>query len=184
MKYFSILILFAITFLSCNKRPKSNENSTSTNQKVGEKFFDYDEIDYYKIDFDEEKIDELYDNQSKTEIDSIKMGIILDDIPSNISDLTFINKLENIGYKKSKIDESKFKNIDKIFIEKTIQENIATACIYIYRDILIFKKERNIVGTAKICFDCLANQIKGSKANTENFGQDGDYEKLAKILNQ
>ena len=38
------------------------------------------------------------------------------------------------------------------------------------------------MGTAKICFSCNANQIKGTNANTENFGQEGDFEKLEKIL--
>ena len=28
----------------------------------------------------------------------------------------------------------------------------------------------------------MSKQIKGTTANTENFGQDGDYEKLEKIL--
>ena len=80
------------------------------------------------------------------------------------------------------IDKSKFESIDKIFIEKSTLENIATACIHVYRDILIFKKEGKVIGTAKICFDCMSKQIKGTTANTENFGQDGDYEKLEKIL--
>ena len=66
--------------------------------------------------------------------------------------------------------------------EKSTLENIATACIHVYRDILIFKKEGKVIGTAKICFDCMSKQIKGTTANTENFGQDGDYEKLEKIL--
>ncbi len=179
-------MVIAITILSCNSKSESKNNSTknsnSTEQKIGQKFFDYDKIEYYSTDFDEEKIGELYDNQTKSEIDSIKMGVILDDIPNNISDLSFIEKLEKIGYKKSIVDKSKFKDIDKIFVEKSVKENLATACIYVYRDILIFKKESKVVGTAKICFDCLANQINGTKANTENFGQDGDYGKLATIL--
>lgn len=151
---------------------------------IGKKFFDYDTIDYYTNNFDESKIDDLYNNQSKTEIDSFKMGVILGDIPQSISNLDFIDKLEKIGYKKTFIDKSKFGSIDNIFVEKTTTDNIATACIYIYRDILIFKKNSKVIGTAKVCFGCMANQIKGTTANTENFGQDGDYEKLKKLLKQ
>lgn len=160
------------------------DKSEATKQVIGKKFFEYDAIDYYKTDFEESKIGELYDNKSKSEIDSLKMGIILGHIPNSISDLTFIEKLEKVGYKKMIVDNSKFESIDKIFIEKTTLENIEAACIYVYRDILIFKKEGKVVGTAKICFNCLAAQIKGTTANTENFGQDGDYGKLAKILQQ
>ena len=165
---------------SCNSKSELLNNSTDI--KIGEKFFDYDEIEYYSTNIDEEKIGKLLDNQTKSEIDSIKMGVILDDIPNSISDLSFIENLERIGYKKSKVDKSKFNDIDKIFVEKSVKEITATLCIYVYRDILIFKKEGKVVGTAKICFDCLAHQIKGTKVNTDNFGQDGDYGKLATIL--
>ena len=160
------------------------DKAEETKQLIAKKFFEYDEIDYYKKDFDESKIGELYENKSKSEIDSLKMGIILGDIPNNISNLTFIENLAKVGYKKTLIDKSKFESIDKIFIQKTTLKNIATACIYVYRDILIFKKKGKVIGTAKICFDCLAKQINGTTARTENFGQDGDYEKLAKILRQ
>ena len=186
MKQVSILTFLFLIFLGCNttteKKNEPTHQSNAQNQISGEKFFEYDAIDYYQTDFDELKIGELYDNKSKSKIDSLKMEIILGKIPNNISDLFFIEKLETVGYKKMIIDKSKFESIDKIFIEKSTLENIATACIYVYRDILIFKKDGKVVGTAKICFDCMSKQIKGTTANTENFGQDGDYEKLEKIL--
>lgn len=177
MKQISILIILFSTLLSCN-------NTNEDNQVIGKKFFVYDAIDYYKTDFDESEIGELYDNKSKSEIDSFKMEIILGNIPNSITDLTFIQKLEEVGYKKTTVDTSKFEGFDKIFIEKRTVENIYAACIHVYRDILIFKKEGQVVGTAKICFDCLANQITGTTANTKNFGQDGDYGKLARLLRQ
>lgn len=182
MKQMSIL-----TFLSCNtteNKKEAMDKSETKKQVMGKNFFDYDAIDYHQTDLDELYIGELYDNKSRSEIDSLKIGIILGSIPESIKDLTFIEKLEEVGYKKAIVDKSKFESIDEIFIEKTTTENIATACIYIYRDILIFKKEGKVVGTAKICFNCFANQIKGTTANTENFGQDGDYGKLTKILRQ
>jgi hypothetical protein len=110
------------------------------------------------------------------------MGVILDDIPQNINDLSFISKLTAIGYKKYRIPKSKFTVIDEFFREKPVGESIATSCEYVYRDILIFKKKGKVVGTAKICFSCMAHEIHGAKANTDNFGQDGDYQKLAKVL--
>ena len=188
MRLISILIIFCLTFWGCKstteKKSEPADNSKSTKQVIGKKFFEYDAIDYYSNDFDESKIGDLYDNQSKSEIDSFKMGIILGDIPKSISDLDFIDKLSKVGYKKTLIDKSKFDSIDKIFVEKTTTENLATACIYVYRDILIFKKDNKVVGTAKVCFGCMANQINGTTANTENFGQEGDYERLEKILRQ
>jgi hypothetical protein len=186
MKQNLILTIFCLTFFACNttteKKDKVIDNSKITKKVIGKKFFEFDAINYYLIDFDESKIGDLYDNQSKSEIDSFKMGIILGDLPKNISDLSFIDKLKKIGYKKKSVDKSKFDEIDKIFVEKTVKENDATACIYVYRDILIFKKNNAVVGTAKICFGCMANKIIGTNANTENFGMDGDYEKLEDLL--
>jgi hypothetical protein len=168
--------------LTVEKKSEPSDYSKSTKQVIGKKFFEYDAIDYYTSDFDESKIGDLYDNQSRSEIDSFKMGVVLGDIPKSISDLTFIDKLAKIGYKKASINKSKFDNIDNLFIEKTTTKNIATSCIYVYRDVLIFKKDNRVVGTAKVCFGCLANQINGTTANTVNFGQEGDYEILEKLL--
>ena len=147
--------------------------------KTGKTFFDYDEIVHYTNDFDAYKLNELYDNQSKTGIDSLKLNVITGKIPQTISDQSFIDKLGDIGYSRRKVDKTKFLEIDKIFIEKTVDENLATSCVSIYRDILLFKKQNKVVGVAKICFECLDSQIVGTTANTENFGQDGDYKRLA-----
>ena len=160
-----------------------NNNQTS-NLTQGKQFFDYDEIDYYFNDYDEDKIGLLYDNQSKSELDSLRMGVVLGSIPKDISDLSFIDKLDKIGYKKETVNKSKFSGIDKLFVEKTVEEIVATSCIYIYRDILIFKKNKKIIGTAKICFGCMAHEITGTNANTDNFGQNGDYEKLCDLLRE
>ncbi|MDN5479000.1 MAG: hypothetical protein L0G39_18910 [Chryseobacterium sp.] len=119
-------------------------------------------------------------NRSKE--DQLKLDVITDKIPKNINDTDFIKSLEKIGFKKTVIISHKFKKINEIFVEKTVSENIEYACAPVYRDILIFKKKEKIIGMAKMCFDCHQKQITGTKANTENFGQDGDYEKLQQIL--
>jgi hypothetical protein len=165
----SILLAVMIVFGQCTS-------------PAGKKFFDYDEINYYTIDFPEEKMLELIKNQSRSKLDSIKEGVILGSIPKDITDLSFINNLKKIGFRKSTIDRTKFTDIDAIFKEKSVYNTLATTCIYIYRDILIFKKEQKVIGTAKVCFDCWAHEITGTNRNTENFGQNGDYGKLKSLL--
>lgn len=188
MRQISLLTIFCLTFWGCNltteKKSGPVDSLKSSKQEIGKKFFVYDAIDYYSGDFDESIIDDLYDNQSKLELDSFKLGIILGDIPKSISDLEFINKLEKVGYKRTRIDKSKFDSIDNIFVEKSATEYMETACIYVYRDILIFKKGDKVVGTAKVCFSCMAKQIHGTTANTVYFGQEGDYVRLERILRQ
>ena len=56
------------------------------------------------------------------------------------------------------------------------------ACDAFYRAILIFKKKDKVVGVSKICFDCGLNWTIGSERNVMLFGQEGDYEKLEKLL--
>jgi hypothetical protein len=186
MRNILLFIIFSLTLLSCNT-PTEKINtpiieSTPTSKIVGPKFFTYDSIDYYLNDYDEEKLSDLYDNQSKSVLDSIKMGVLLGDIPKSISDLSFINWLDKIGYKKSSLDKSKFPQIDSIFVEKSPTDIIVAACIQVYRDILIFKKNGKVIGTAKICFDCDDHQIYGTKVKTDYFGQNGDFGRLANLL--
>lgn len=166
--------LLCISFLGC----KSKESH------VGKLFFDFDEIQHYKIEIDESQIGVLYDLKSATIIDSMKNSIILDETPSSISDTSFIDYLETIGYRKSIIDKSIFNKINSIFIEKKTEEVLATSCIYIYRDIFIFRKKDKISGIAKICFECMAHHIVGTDKETHYFGQDGDYGRLQKLINE
>lgn len=194
-----LTLIFCLALWSCNTttetktqpvaKPKEAESvytdtpQQSASKIIGPKFFDYDAIDYYTITLDDLEISALSQNQSKSESDSFKRGIVWGGIPKNINDLAFINQLEKIGYRKTSIVPSKFKSIDSIFVEKEVLTHEAlTACKYRFLDILIFKKKDNVVGTAKICFGCGAHQIKGTEANTRIFGRNGDYERLEKLL--
>lgn len=186
-----ILLLSLILLLGCNSKNENStqnvhesnkENSLKAPKITGDKYFDYDEIEYYKNEIEEDQIDALYDNQKKSLKDSLKMGVVLGETPKNITDINFIQYLNSFGYTKTKINDKLFGKIDEVFTEKKHSEVYATGCIYIYRDILIFKKKAKIIGIAKICFGCEASVIVGTKSNTEEFGMSGDYEKLRKIL--
>lgn len=174
------LVLFlSLIFLGCNS---ADDADNQDNFSIGKKFFVYDSIDHYYNNYDGRKLNELYDSHSKSALDSLKAGIIMGGIPNDISDLYFIDRLDSIGFAKRVIDKSKFPGIDKIFTEKEVSEMLATSCVPVFRDILVFKKDNNIVGIAKICIGCMKNEIFGAKVNTDYFGQNGDYEKLEKIL--
>lgn len=155
---------------------------TGCGEKTGKKFFIYDEIIHYSIDFHGSKLQALSENQHLSVIDSLKLSVISGYIPKDNQDLNFIDKLEEIGYTKKTVDKSEFEAIDNIFSEKKVKEGITTACIPIFRDILLFKMQNKVIGTAKICFECMQHHITGTIANTNDFGQDGDYERLLRIL--
>lgn len=157
---------------------------TSCREKTGKKFFTYDEITHYSIIYDGLKLLVLNEQQRLSALDSLKLRVITGYIPKDNNDLFFIEKLEELGYTKKPVAKSEFEAIDNIFSEKKVKENITTACIPIYRDILLFKMQNKVIGTAKICFECRQHHITGTIANTNNFGQDGDYEKLQRILHK
>lgn len=182
------VLLLSILLFGFNS--KTNQKNTPIGELVtyekpritGEKYFNYDEIIHYKNDFKEKKIGELYDNYEKSEKDAFRFGVIVGHTPRSIDEVGFLDKLETIGYEKTSVDSKKFKQIDEVFTEKKHEQVFELSCIYVYRDILIFKKKSKIVGIAKICFGCGASIILGTKSNTEEFGQSGDYQKLEKLL--
>lgn len=137
MRRFLFLALVNLAFFSCLP-------------KTGKKYFDYDAIIHYSNNYNGYKLQELNEIQPKSAVDSFKLNVIVGNTPKDISDLSFIEKLEEIGYTRKSIDKSRFKEIDKIFIEKPVEKHLATSCTPIYRDILLFKKQNKIIGTAKI----------------------------------
>lgn len=183
-----LLLISTLIFilLSCKTSTKNENEKSYTKEKVvfGKKFFEYDQIDHYYNNFDDRNFIELNDNQSKSELDSIKGGVLIGLLPRTIKDSSFIERLPKIDFIRNSISKEKFVKIDSIFIEKTVGESRAFACVHIYRDIFIFRKKNKVIGVAKVCFHCMGNEIIGTNANTENFGQDGDYEKLEKLVRQ
>lgn len=187
MKLF-ILIFFYIATISCKTEIKNSNNieeNIAQKNKQSEKgnvFFDFDEIDFYNIDFEEGRAIELIRNREKSNIDKLKYEIILSETPENIGDTTFLKQIKDIGFVYKKVESDKFKSINTVFVEKNISDDYAFACAPVYRDILIFKRKGEIIGIAKICFSCQQNIIIGTKANTINFGHNGDYGRLRRIL--
>jgi len=180
----NIFFLFGILLFSCNTKTskKVEENIYEPPKITGMKYFDFDEIVHYKSEIASSELRKLYFDR-KTKLDSLKYEVITNrEIPKTVKDTAFISKLEEIGFLKSKVNKIKFEEINSIFKEKKHDEISGFACDYIFRDILVFKRKSKTVGIAKICFECQANHIVGTKANIEEFGMDGDYEKLEKIL--
>jgi hypothetical protein len=174
----AILLFLTIFLFNC----QSDNTNMDTDNKTGKLFFDYDAIDYYFNNIDELHSPELYDNHNTSADDSIRTKVIIGNTPKDIADLAFIDKLEAFGYSKSSVDTSLFKAINEVFSEKPPGNTLVRGCIYIYRDILVFKKKGKVIGTAKICFACGDAQIKGTTAYTDMFGQNDDYERLEKAL--
>lgn len=172
MKYFSVLLFVLYFLLGCNTNSKSNCKP----------YFEFDELNHYFIDIspgEEIKLMEI-DSLSKDEL--WLNDVLLQPKRTKLADTISLLNLETIGFAKQIIPASKFSSINQIFCEKNYEQLVSTACVPVYRDVLIFKMQSKIIGTAKICFDCGYHVITGAKVNTDAFGQFGDYEKLHKLL--
>lgn len=155
---------------------------TSCGQESGDYYFEFDQVDHYSIEIDEGELFERMDDPDLTPSQELQQELIINDTPKSLSDTLFIAELENIDFRKTQITGDKIESINEIFKEKSHDESLAMACIAVYRDILIFRNKGKIVGISKICFTCLQHQTLGTKWNTSELGQSGDYAKLKAIL--
>lgn len=125
---------------------------------------------------------ELEQIKNKTKIDSFLLKFTYEDEPKNINDTEFFSNLNSKYFKRTIIDNSKLIKFRDIFKEKYHFKTSETACEPIFRDIFIFRKKNKLIGIAKICFECKKCYILGTNANTNEFGQSGDYNKLKNLV--
>ena len=125
---------------------------------------------------------EIATKEKKTSNEKALLEIVNLEYPTSLNDQNLLKNLEILYPKKKKIEQSKLNTLASIYSEKFHGDYSLAACEPIYRDILIFKKENNIIGVSKICFECGLHYTIGTTKNTEQLGQNGDYEKLNLLL--
>lgn len=167
--------------MSCSTAGDKSEESSELLPDL-KYFFDFDKIEHYSIEISESEVYAMYPREKEGSYESRMLEVLEQNIPKEISDSSFIDNLKGLGYQKALIAANKFKEIREIFREKRTAQLYAFSCIPIYRDILIFKKNNEIIGLTKICFDCDMSHIVGTPANTSYFGMNGDYAKLYRLL--
>jgi len=172
----SFLLLFLMLLTSCD--PKSLEE----NKNNCKPYFQFDKIEHYFLSIDESTLMKMDEKETKTEKEKKQLALLIQYTPDTLSDTPVLKNLKLLDFRKNDIPADKFEQIREIFCNRDSKEIVATSCIAIYRDILIFKKNNKIVGTAKICFECDQHVITGSHQNTDDFGQSGNYKKLYKLL--
>jgi|SRR5688572_9430095 len=165
----TIATIFLMVLLSC---------SSSTRKP----YFQFDKIEHYYLDIEENKIWDIENKKSKTNKEKRQIELLVQDTPDKLSDSSVLKAIDKFDFVRKEIPTSKFGQINEIFSQRNHREVEAMSCVAIYRDILVFKKDNEIIGTAKICFSCNQKVITGAKFNTGEFGQSGDYGKLYKLL--
>jgi hypothetical protein len=181
-KFLSVICL--LTLLACNNQAdtqKSVQPKTADNVAC-KPYYQFDKIEHYFLIIEEDKLWKIEEKKTKTAKEKRQLELLIQYTPDKLSDTIILKDIEKIDFVKKEVPVDKFKKINEIFCQRKHNEVYALACIAIYRDILVFKKENKIIGTAKLCFSCDQSVITGTKLNTEEFGQSGDYKKLFQLL--
>jgi hypothetical protein len=151
-----------------------------------EYYFDFDEVVHYNIVIEDSLI---YHRHGKPErkgeelaMYNLRSSIMFGNVPKKVDDTSFESSLIKAGFTRKEIDKKKFAALNEIFCDKWVSNWEISGCLATYRDVLIFRKKSKTVGFAKICFECGDFYIKGTNANLMNFGMDGDYYRLYKLL--
>ncbi len=172
--------IITFTIMACLTGCSDSQTDRSTASCIP--YFQYDKVDHYYLDIDERNVNEKFNRSDLSDKEDKLLFILVKDQPIELSDNNTIENLTEQNFIKKTIPDSKFDKLNEIFCERKHNESYSTACILIYRDILVFKKKDKVVGTAKICFDCDQSVIEGTDRNTEEFGQSGDFEKLYRLI--
>jgi len=169
-RYSIILLLFVI--LSC----KSKEEKL---------FFDFDSVEYYALNKNKEL--EIKENNRTGKKDSILNNILYSESPDKLDSDVFYKTINSTGFSKSKLSEKDIQYLrNDVFVEKCSLKmfEMMKACAPEYRDILVFRKNNEISGIAKICLSCGQFYFISSKKEiqTENFGIEEEYKSLERVF--
>jgi len=138
-------------------------------------YFQYDRVEHYYIGIAKGvPLPKLTGEENK------KLSLLTRE--SDSFDTTIFSNLHVLGYVQTDLPGELFSRLNEIFCFRKHETISIGRCMPVFRDILLFKKDNRIVGTARICFDCGEHVITGTPINTEAFGQSGDYGKLYELL--
>lgn len=110
------------------------------------------------------------------------LGLLMHNKPNTLSDTISFLGIEKFGFTKKEIQKDKLNQLNNIFCERKHDQAIYTLCAAVYRDILIFKRQGETIGFARVCFDCGDSIIAGTEKDWSEFGQSGDFQRLGAIL--
>lgn len=166
----AVIILMSIWFLSACK------------EKDCIPYFEFDKVDHYSIVIPTDNVWYIQAKENKSVNERKLLDLLEQDTPLTLSDTPILRGIEKLSFVRRLLPDSTLEDMRYIFCERKHAYAEYAPCIPIYRDILVFRKKGQIIGVAKICFECFQSSIIGTDRNTEEFGQSGDFYKLKQIL--
>jgi len=164
-------LLVCISVISCKSEKKP--------------FLDFDQIDYYCVSISDEMESNMYDKKRTFEEETF-LKILHGDISINLKNDSLVKQIESTNFfKLIEIPAKLNKEVSQCFLSNSYSQaslfSVSTICAHIYRDILIFKKDKKIVGVVFVCFSCYGI-IYHSKNGYERIKI--NFVELEKVLNK
>jgi hypothetical protein len=176
MKYI-LTFLFTILLCSCNESKKATNN-------IDQPFFKFDQIEFYHTPIAKDSLLVIEMKQDKSKKEKALLQIVTGDVPVSIKDTLFIKNMEILNFKKEILDPKIHSKISHLFSFRETGQPFVSKSNAEYLDVLIFRKNKRIVGMAKVSFEGLKHQMIGERYNDSKFGQSGEYKELENILSQ
>lgn len=178
-------ILFALIGWRCGHTPDDRADSKPLEPAETtpcHPYFGFDAVEHYSIAISEEDVFKLREKPRLTNLEKRQLEALLDYGPDSIGNDAHFRHLERLGFSKRNMNAAQMDTLRSIFCERAHEDFATTACVAVWRDILLFKQQGALTGTAKICFDCYRSSINGTNRNTAEFGGSGDFALLERLL--
>src|SRR5687768_17976200 len=100
-----IATIFLIVLLSC---------SSSTRKP----YFQFDKIEHYYLDIEENKIWDIEKKKSKTNKEKRQLELLIEYTPDKLSDTSVLKDIGKLGFVRKEIPTNKFKQINEVFCQR------------------------------------------------------------------
>lgn len=174
-KYF----LFALIGWRCGHTPDDRVDRGTCRP-----FFQYDAVEYYSIEFSDVDLSVLEEKEKKTRKEERLLDVLIEEYSDSLIDSKHLKGLQGLGFTKHELGAGQIDALRSIFCERVYDEFETTSCSAVWRDILLFKKQGELTGTAKICFECDQSSFNGTPRFTGQFGGSGEFNLLRRVLSQ
>lgn len=165
----TLIVLFGLLLLSFQRDEGKGENLFPTYTQVLHLTYEITSEDAQRYITADEGFDKEFPNW------------VFEALPQTL-DKKLSKKMVKAGCSKTNIETSKFAVLNEIFSSSEGEKFPSTSCKPVYRDFLIFKNKKNVVGIAQICFTCSQIEFVGVDVSTDHFGHNGEYQKLKALL--
>ena len=179
-----VVFFFVFLLISCKSATNKEVSGETPKAFTCKPYFEFDQLEHYYSpvsDFDT-SIWKLIEKETLSAKEKRLMELLTQQKPASFSDTSMLKGIEDLGFQKRILPSKQFQAINEVFCERKHENNNALTAIGMYKDILVFKRQNQIIGFAKVSFEKMYSIIAGTDKNTDECGQSGDYQKLYRLL--